>query len=129
MRHLPTLLALALLLSAPAAALAERTGPTHNLVSLSAEAEMAVANDLLVAVLGATAEGSSVGSPADEVNQAINWALEQARGHSGVTVQTLQYRTTPVYRDNRLRGWRVQQSIRLESGDSETLGGLIGKLQ
>jgi predicted secreted protein len=113
----------------PAAALAEGESPSYNVVSLSAEASTTVANDLLVAVVGATAEGSTVGGPADEVNKAVNWALELARGSAGVTVRTLAYRTSPVYRDNRLRGWRVQQSIRLESADSESLGDLIGRLQ
>ncbi len=108
---------------------AETRGPTHNLVSLTAAASSQVANDLLVAVLGATAEGSEARRPADEVNRAVNWALDQARASAGVRVQTHSYGSSPIYRDNTLQGWRVHQSVRLESADSALLSDLIARLQ
>jgi len=112
-----------------AVAAAGAEGPTHNIVNLSAEASREVANDLAVAVLTAAAEGSEPKRPADEVNQAVNWALEQARAADGIKVETQGYSSSPIYRDNTLRGWRVQQSIRLESGDPAALSQLVGRLQ
>ena len=43
--------------------------------------------------------------------------------------QTLDYQTTPVYRNNRVDGWRVSQALRLESPDGAALSELIGRLQ
>ncbi|MCW8902447.1 SIMPL domain-containing protein, partial [Sedimenticola sp.] len=44
-------------------------------------------------------------------------------------VQTLDYQTSPVYRNNTLSGWRVRQTIRLESQDVALISQLMGKLQ
>ncbi len=104
-------------------------GPTHNRISLSVDASDEVDNDLLVATLGIQREGSRAAPLADEVNRAINGALAEARKLAVVKVQTQSYQTSPVYRNNTLSGWRVSQSIRLESKDSAELSELIGRLQ
>lgn len=44
-------------------------------------------------------------------------------------MQTAGYQTSPIYQKERIGGWRVKQSIRLESTDAAKLGGLLGELQ
>jgi predicted secreted protein len=123
---LPTLL---LLLAFSATPSANQEPPVYNRINLNASAEQDIDNDLLVVVLFAQAEGSDAAAPADEVNREMDWAVGVARSHPTVKVQTLAYSTQPVYNKSTIRGWRVQQSLRLESRDSRLLGDLIGQLQ
>jgi predicted secreted protein len=127
--HLPSLLLLLALASAPFAVHAEQEGPTHNLVALNVDASAEVDNDLLVAVLYAQREGSQPARLAGEVNEAVNQALSKAKATPGVKVQTHSYETNPVYRNNQLSGWRVSQAIRLESREAAVLSELVGQLQ
>ena len=101
----------------------------YDRVSLSASAERAVANDVLVAVLYAERSGGDQARLAEEVNRTVRGALDRAEREETVTASTLGYNTWPQYRDQVLRGWRVRQSIRLESRDGEALAGLLGDLQ
>ena len=103
--------------------------PTYDRVHLTTTASQAVENDLLIAEMFAQAEGQDTSALAADVNGRIGWALEQARTDSAVKMQTLEYQTHPVYRDNRVDGWRVTQALRLESADKEALSALIGRLQ
>jgi predicted secreted protein len=103
--------------------------PQYNRVSLNESAKTEVENDLLVAVLFAQAEGQDSATPADEVNRLMDWAVNMAKSHPEVKVQTLGYHSNAVYNKNRIRGWRVNQSMRLESRDSRVLGDLIAALQ
>ena len=102
---------------------------TYDRISLSASASVQVENDTLVAVLYAQREGRDPAKLADEVNQHVRWAVDQAKQAAGITLKTLDYHTSPVYRDGKLSAWRVRQSIRLESTDSAQLSTLIGALQ
>ena len=112
------------------AAVAEEDKPlTYDRVSLSAAAESEVPNDLLTAVLFAQREGSEASRLAQEVNRAIDWGVEEAKKVPQVKVRTLEYRTHPVYNKQTLSGWRVRQSIRLESADASLLSELVGRLQ
>jgi len=124
----PPILA-ALLCLTPALSLAHDATPQYNRVSLSESAETEVDNDLLVAVLFAQAEGRDAKTPANQVNQLMTWALDLAKGQKDVKVQTLGYRTHAVYNKNKIRGWRVNQSVRLESTDGRLLGDLVAQLQ
>ncbi|WP_078121515.1 SIMPL domain-containing protein [Thiosocius teredinicola] len=121
-----TLLSLAAI--SPATFAAQEELP-YNRVTLNESASQDVDNDQLVAVLFAQAEGSDAAQPADEVNRIMDWALKLAKEHSEVKSQTLGYNTQPVYNKSAIRGWRVNQSLRLESRDARVLGDLIGKLQ
>lgn len=105
--------------------------PAHyNRVNLSAQAGVEASNDVLVAVLYAQREGPDLPPLSDAVNKAISRAVTRAKGVSGVNVQTLDYRTHPItYRDKKVNVWRVRQSMRLESGDADSLGALVGELQ
>jgi len=120
---------LILLLMLPLAANADNRPVTYDRIDLRESATIDVDNDLLVAELFAQAEGRDAAAPANEVNQLIGWAVHQAKRHDAITVQTLGYHSNPVYKNSTIRGWRVSQSIRLESRDSGVLSNLIGDLQ
>jgi len=112
-----------------ASAMAHSDTPQYNRVSLNESAQTEVDNDLLVAVLFAHAEGRDAAMPADEVNRMMDWAVNMAKSHPEVKVQTLGYHSNAIYNKSTIRGWRVNQSLRLESRDSRLLGDLIAKLQ
>lgn len=118
-----------LLTPTPAVVSADEDPPVYDRVTLSVSAESNVENDVLVAVLFSQRDGPEVAGPAGEVNEAIAWAVEQAKGVPEVKLQTLDYRTHPVYRKDVLSGWRVSQSIRLESHEAALISVLIGELQ
>jgi len=124
------LTSLTLLLAATVAlpALADED-TAYDRVTLSASAFRDVENDTLVAELFAQAEGQEPAALAADVNGRIGWAVSQAKEISTVKVRTLDYQTHPVYRNNRVDGWRVTQAIRLESPDGKQLSALIGELQ
>lgn len=126
-RTLPLVLLLALS-AGPAPAIAEQP-PEYNRVTLNESAQAEVENDLLVAVLFAQAEDRESAVAADQVNRVMDWAVTMAREHPEVKVQTLAYYTNAVYNKSNIRGWRVNQSLRLESRDGRLLGDLVAKLQ
>lgn len=120
-----------LLLVLPLAALAhgDERGPLFNLVSLSAQAEREVANDLLSAVLAAEAEGTDAAKLAAGVNRKMARALEAAQGVRSVRARSGGYQTWPVSEKGRIVRWRVRQELRLESADFAAATALIGRLQ
>ena len=103
--------------------------PVYDRVSLSTVVAEQVAQDLLVTELFAQAEGPDPAALGAKVNTDMRWAVEQAKAVDRVEVRTLDYRTQPVYRNNRVDGWRVTQALRLQSGDSDALSTLVGLLQ
>jgi predicted secreted protein len=105
------------------------TTDAYDRVTLSVNAEKRVANDTIVAQLYSEREGEKASQAASEVNQAIDWALNLSRGVAQVSAQTADYHSQPVYRDQRVIGWRVRQSITLESRDATRLSELVGELQ
>ncbi|MCB1758442.1 MAG: SIMPL domain-containing protein [Gammaproteobacteria bacterium] len=102
---------------------------TYDRISLNVSAGSQVDNDTLVSVLYAQAEGNNPGRLADQINRTIGKAVAQAKAVPDVDVQTLDYSTNPVYRNQSLTGWRVRQSIQLQSRDSTALSELIAELQ
>ncbi|HOP15420.1 MAG TPA: SIMPL domain-containing protein [Gammaproteobacteria bacterium] len=110
-------------------AIAHNEPPQYNRVHLDESARAEVDNDLLVVVLSAQAEGRDASAPADEVNRLMDWAVNLSRSHPDVKLQTLGYQTHAVYNKDKIRGWRVSQSLRLESRDNRLLGDLVAKLQ
>lgn len=129
-RHLfPLPLLLLLLALVFPGAWADEKPLTYDRISLSVTASAQVENNILVAMLYAQREGSQAAKLVDEVNRVVRWGLDLAREAADVKVQTLDYNTRPIYRNQTLTGWRARQSIRLESGDAEQLSKLIGKLQ
>jgi len=120
---------LSALLFASLSAAAQTPEPLFNLISLNAQAEREVANDLLTANLAAEAEGSDPAQLADEVNRSMQRALTTALGYKTVKSQSAGYQTIPVVDKNRVARWRVRQELRLESADFAAASELIGKLQ
>ncbi|MEW6036805.1 MAG: SIMPL domain-containing protein [Pseudomonadota bacterium] len=113
----------------PAALADERAPLTYDRIDLASEAQGEVQNDILVAVLSSEMEGPKAAALAAEVNKAIANAIERVKQAPEIKAQTLGYQTSPVYQKERVSGWRVKQSIRLESLDAARLGGLLGELQ
>lgn len=125
----PALATILCLLLAAGTAHAHSEPPVYDRVSLQESAQTEVDNDQLVAVLFAQAEGPEATAPADEVNRLMDWAVNLVGSHSQVKVQTLGYQSSAIYQKGKIRGWRVQQSLRLESRDGRLLGDLIARLQ
>jgi predicted secreted protein len=111
------------------AGLAHEPAPTFDRIGFSVSASEEVDNDTLVANMYHQVQGQNPTIMADEVNKTMGWAVGQAKKIPGVKVQTLQYRQDPVYRNQSVSGWRVRQSLRLESRDVAKLSTLIGELQ
>jgi predicted secreted protein len=101
----------------------------YDQVNLSAEASQETDNDTLIAVLSAQKEGSDTAALSDRVNQLIGQAVAEAKKEPDIKLQTLGYQTSPTYQQQRLTGWRVKQSLRLESRNSELLSQLLSRLQ
>jgi predicted secreted protein len=119
----------ALTLLLPMAAMAAEDAEAYNRIQLSASAQTEVPQDTIVAMLYSQREGDSSSQLANIVNQQISWALEEATKEPAVRVQTMEYRTEPVYRQQILSAWRVRQSLRVESQDVEKLSSLLAVLQ
>jgi predicted secreted protein len=113
----------------PALGHAHTDSPLYNRVSLNAAAQTEVETDLLVVVLFAQAEGRDAATPADEVNRSMDWAMSMLQGNADLKAQTLGYHSSAIYKDDKIRGWRVKQSLRLEGRDSRLVGDVIGELQ
>jgi len=117
------------LLFVPLAAAAQAPETLFNLVSLNAEADREIPNDLLTATLVAEAEGTDPAQLADGVNRAMQRALSTALAVKAVKARSGAYQTIPVYEKSRVARWRVRQELRLESADFAAATELIGKLQ
>lgn len=117
------------LLFAPLAVNAQAPETLFNLVSLNAQAEREVPNDLLSAVLAAEAEGTDTAQLSSEVNRTMQRALVIAKAYGGVKSRSGSYNTIPVYEKGRIVRWRMRQELRLESTDIAAATELIGKLQ
>ena len=123
-----TFLSLLLILS-PVALQADDDSQQYDRINLTASASQEVKNDLLSATLYAQQEGQRPTMLAERVNLSIKEAVEQAKQQAGIKVSTLGYMTTPIYRKQKIDGWRVRQSIRLQSQNATALSQLIGQLQ
>ncbi|MCG7981321.1 MAG: SIMPL domain-containing protein [Candidatus Thiodiazotropha lotti] len=108
---------------------AEEPARQYDLVQLNAYATMEVDNDTQIATLYAQREGTDLKLLTDQVNSLIAEAVKTAKQRSDIKVSTLGYRTSPRYHQQQLIGWRVRQSIRLESKTSPAMNSLLGSLQ
>ncbi len=101
----------------------------YNRINLSVSATAEIENDTLVAQLYVQKEGRDASQLTKQTNQDIDWAIQQAKQIPGITVQTLDYHTSPTYRKQSQDGWRVRQSLRLTSQDALVMSQLVGTLQ
>ena len=127
-RNLNIVLALLAMLFT-ARVVAHDTPPAYDRINFQVNASQEVENDTLIAIMYYERSGQQPPTLADDVNRTITWALDQAKKSDAVKVQTLNYRQEPLYKNQKITGWKVRQSIRLESTDSAALSTLIGDLQ
>ncbi len=102
---------------------------TYDRISLSASAQQQVNNDTIIVTLYAEEEGSNAAKLADIVNRKIRRAVDNLKRHDDIKLQTNAYTTNPRYNKNKVIGWRVRQSIRLESKNMAKVSQLLGSLQ
>lgn len=125
---LPGLLCLALL---PLPATADDDQAVR--LSLSAVSEREADNDLLGVTLQVERRGEDTARLAREVREIMERALQTGREYPAVRQRTPAYTTQPVYerRDGETRqtGWRIIQTLELESTDLEAATELVGRLQ
>lgn len=119
-----------LLICLPVIVFAHDEPETHyDRINLTASASGQVDNDTIVATLNAQEEGKNAAEIADRVNRRIHWGMQIARQNPRVKVQTEAYNTQPIYHKSNITGWRVSQSIRLESQAMTEVSELLGELQ
>ncbi len=128
-KSLPLSFLLLCLTLASQSLMAEEKVATYDRIQLSANSSMEVENDTLSAQLYVQREGSELSRLADEVNKKITQAIAQVKQVDGIKLQTQGYQTYPTYNQQRVTGWRVRQTIRIESQDSAKLSQLLSKLQ
>ncbi|MEO5343636.1 MAG: SIMPL domain-containing protein [Gammaproteobacteria bacterium SHHR-1] len=122
---LQSLLLLPLLLSS----LAVQAEETYERIMLAVTVKADVRQERLRAVLFAEEQGLDTARLADAVNQRIALALDLTKNEPGIKARTLGYSSSPIYREQRVEGWRVRQTLELQGDDASALGLLIGKLQ
>jgi predicted secreted protein len=120
----------AMLACIPVALAAEPVPPRYNTVTLQAEAQREMQNDLLNATLFVEVNDATPAGVAQAVNKSVNEALRISRDYKNVRVRSGNNQTYPVYsKANQLQGWRGRGEIRIESRDFEAASALVGKLQ
>ncbi len=103
---------------------------TYDRVTLDASATQEVENDTLVAVFYFQSQGKDPARAAERVNRTIAWGVKKIKQYPEIRIQTQGYQTLPIYHEGKPTGiWRVQQSIRLESRDFDSIASLLGELQ
>ena len=125
----PLVIALFIAFGAAKTAVAHEDPQSYDRINFQVSAVEEVANDTLVVVMYSERSGQKPSTLADEVNRHISWAVDLAKKSSSIKVQTLHYRQDPLYNKQSISGWKIRQSIRLESTDAESLSALIGEMQ
>ena len=110
-------------------AVAHETPQSYDRINFQVSAVEEVENDTLVVVMYSERSGQKPSTIADEVNRNIGWAVDLAKKSSAIKVQTLHYRQDPLYNNQSINGWKIRQSIRLESTEAASLSSLIGEMQ
>jgi predicted secreted protein len=101
----------------------------YNIINLQADAARQVDNDVMVVIMSALFEANSAAEAAKNVNKMMIWAAAIAGKSDSIKSQTMNYQTRPLYKNKAVVGWTVNQQIRFESKDFESLSTLVGTLQ
>lgn len=101
----------------------------YDRIHLSVSATAQLENDTMVATVSAQEEGSQAAELSAMVNQRIRNALELVKKHPQIKHQTNAYSSNPIYNNNKISGWRVSQSLRLESSNMALMSDVLGELQ
>jgi len=110
-------------------ALAHEEETHYDRIHLSVSASAQLENDTMVATVFAQEEGSQAAELSSMVNKRIRRALDLVKQHPEIKHQTNAYSSNPIYSNNKIKGWRVSQSLRLESKDMALMSDVLGKLQ
>ena len=110
-------------------ALAHDNETHYDRIKLSASASAQLKNDTMVATVYAEEEGGQASELSSIVNTRIRWGLDLVKSHPEIKHQTNSYSSNPVYSNNKIKGWRVRQSLRLESQDMALMSDVLGSLQ
>jgi predicted secreted protein len=101
----------------------------YDRIHLSASASAQLENDTMVVTVYAEEEGSAAAELSSMVNKRIRWGLDLVKVHPEIKHQTNAYSSSPIYSNKKIKGWRVRQSLRLESKDMALMSDVLGKLQ
>jgi len=101
----------------------------YDRIHLSVSASAQLENDTMVATVYAEEEGGQAAELSKIVNKRIRWGLDLVKKHPEIKHQTNTYSSNPIYSNNKIKGWRVSQSLRLESQDMALMSDVLGKLQ
>lgn len=105
----------------------------RNVVQLASSASMDVAQDWLTVTLGTTREGADPTALQDQLRQALDAALTEAKKAvkaGAMDVHTGQFSLQPRYgRDGKITGWQGSTALVLEGKDFARIGATAGKLQ
>jgi len=104
--------------------------PVHyDHITLSASASKEVPQDELQVTLYAVSESDEAKTTADEVSTRILKALSILNSESGISTQTGIFNTHPIYRKDKITGWRSRQTLEVKSSSPKLLSQLIGRVQ
>jgi predicted secreted protein len=102
----------------------------YNMVSLTADVQRSVSNDLAQASVYAEFSDASAATLSDKLNRTLADALKAAKPYAGVKAAVAGNNVYPLYnRNNKAESWRGRVELRLESTDFKAMAELIGKLQ
>lgn len=101
----------------------------YDRVSFSLSEQTDVDADVVVATLYVQREGDRQSQLADDINRVMSWALQTTSQFSDIEVATQDYRTDPVYQNNRIAGWRARQSLEIRSASADVISDVLGRLQ
>lgn len=101
----------------------------HTLLNLSASERQTLPQDLLMASLRIEVDSADPVKVQNDINQAMEKALAEAKGVTAVKASTGGYNVYKYNPDQRTSVWRGTQTIELESKDAAALLKLVGEIQ
>lgn len=126
-------LALAALAPLPARAQAVVNPPPQNVLTLSAQATVEVAQDLLILTLGITRDGSDASAVQTQLRQVLDAGLAEARKAvrpGQIEVRTGQFSLSPRYTSKGgISGWMGVAELVIEGRDMTAISQLAGRVQ
>lgn len=101
----------------------------YNIISLDAGQSKQVTNDVMVVIMQAATQKNSAAEAGRSVNEMMEWADGIIKNDPSVQHRTMNYQTHPVYQNKTIAGWSVNQQLRLQSEDLDSLTNTVGSLQ
>jgi len=98
-------------------------------ITLSAAASKEVPQDELQVTLYAMSDSEEAKTTADEVSTRIHKALSILNSESGISTQTGSFNTHPIYKKQKITGWRSRQTLEVKSTNAKLLSQLIARVQ